>query len=40
MSDLDLVLPPLDLTYDYTPVHEAQTRNGWVIPNAFWVINP
>ena len=40
MSDLDLVLPPLDIAYDYTPVHEAQTRNGNVIPNAFWVINP
>jgi len=40
MSDLDLVLPPLDPAYDYTPVHEPQTRNGKVIENAFWVINP
>ena len=40
MSDLDLVLPPLDPAYDYTPVHEQQTRNGKAIDNAFWVINP
>ena len=40
LMDLDSILPPLDPAYDYTPVHEPQTRNGKPIENAFWVINP
>ena len=40
IMDLDSILPPLDPAYNYSPVHEPQTRNGKVIDNAFWVINP
>jgi hypothetical protein len=40
IDNLDTVLPALPQELDFTPVHERQTRNGNVIDNAFWVVNP
>jgi hypothetical protein len=40
IDNLDSVLPALPRELDFTPVHEPQTRNGNVIDNAFWVVNP
>ena len=40
IDNLDSVLPALPQELNFTPVHEPQTRNGSVIDNAFWVVNP
>jgi hypothetical protein len=32
--------PTLPASLDFTPVREPVTRNGNVVPNMFWVINP
>jgi hypothetical protein len=40
IDNLDSVLPALPQELNFTPVHEPQTRNGTVIDNAFWVVNP
>jgi hypothetical protein len=40
IDNLDNVLPALPQELNFTPVHEPQTRNGTVIDNAFWVVNP
>jgi hypothetical protein len=33
-------LPDLPAHLDFDPMREAQTRNGIVIPNKYWVVNP
>ena len=33
-------LPDLPAHLDFEPQREAQTRNGIVIPNKYWVVNP
>ena len=34
------ITPTLPASLDFTPVREPVTRNGNVVPNMYWVINP
>ena len=40
METLDLILPALPANLDFTPVHEPQVRNGVILSDRNWVVNP
>ncbi len=40
METLDLILPALPANLDFTPVHEPQVRNGVILADRNWVVNP
>lgn len=39
-ADLDAILPALPSHLNFAPVREAQVRNGVVLADRYWVVNP